>query len=457
MDHHILLIDDEPGILNALKGVFQDEGYLVSTAENSRNALRLLKQDGYSLIFLDVWLPDGDGLEILQQIRKEYPDTLVIVMSGHGTIETAVRATKLGAYNYIEKPLSLEKVVLMAQHALHELDLERENVLLKRSFEKKYELIGEGDVTRRLHEEIRMAGPSLSRVLLTGENGTGKELVARAIHAQSPRRERPFVEVNCAAIPENLIENELFGHEKGAFTGAHAAKPGRFELADKGTLFLDEIGDMNLPTQAKVLRVLQEQTFQRVGGTRTLKVDVRIIAATNKNLPDEIRRGAFREDLYYRLNVIPLHIPPLRERLEDIPSLVRHFMEAIIQEQGMGKRKVFHGDALAALQRYHWPGNVRELKNVVERIAIMIPRVEIHPADIRRFVEGDTSETTPDILKTPFRSLREARAAFERYFITRKLRENGWNVTKTAEVMGVERSHLHRKMKILGIEETGSG
>jgi two-component system nitrogen regulation response regulator NtrX len=456
MNHPILIIDDEIGILKSLGAVLQDEGYAVSTAETGREALRLLKEEHYALVFLDVWLPDGDGLEILRQIREENPDTLVIIMSGHGTIETAVRATKLGAYNYVEKPLSLEKVVLMVQHALRERYLERENLLLKKSFEKKYELIGDGPATQRIREEIRLAGASLSRVLITGENGTGKELAARAIHFHSPRQGNAFVEINCAAIPEHLIESELFGHEKGAFTGAVSSKPGKFDLADKGTLFLDEIGDMSLQTQAKVLRVLQEQTFQRVGGTRTLKVDVRVIAATNKNLPEEIRKGNFREDLYYRLNVIPVHIPPLRERKEDLPLLLNHFMEEVMEEQGRGKKKSFHPDAIAMLQRYAWPGNVRELKNLVERVAIMIPRTEIDGADIQRLLEGPI-EGSPDILNTRFGSFREARAAFERFYIDQKLRENGWNITKTAEDLGLERSHLHRKMKVLKIEESGVG
>jgi two-component system nitrogen regulation response regulator NtrX len=456
MNHPILIIDDEVGILKSLGAVLQDEGYGVSTAETGREALRLLKEENYALIFLDVWLPDGDGLEILRQIREENPDTLVIIMSGHGTIETAVRATKLGAYNYVEKPLSLEKVVLMVQHALRERHLERENLLLKKSFEKKYELIGDGPASQRIQDEIRLAGASLSRVLITGENGTGKELAARAIHFHSPRQGNAFVEINCAAIPEHLIESELFGHEKGAFTGAVSSKPGKFDLADKGTLFLDEIGDMSLQTQAKVLRVLQEQTFQRVGGTRTLKVDVRIIAATNKNLPEEIRKGNFREDLYYRLNVIPVHIPPLRERKEDLPLLLNHFMEEVMEEQGRGKKKIFHPDAIAMLQRYPWPGNVRELKNLVERVAIMIPRTEIDVADIQRLLEGPV-EGSPDILNTRFGSFREARAAFERFYIAQKLRENGWNITKTAEDLGLERSHLHRKMKVLKIEESGNG
>ena len=456
MNHPILIIDDEIGILKSLGAVLQDEGYAVSTAETGREALRLLKEEHYALVFLDVWLPDGDGLEILRQIREENPDTLVIIMSGHGTIETAVRATKLGAYNYVEKPLSLEKVVLMVQHALRERYLERENLLLKKSFEKKYELIGDGPATQRIREEIRLAGASMSRVLITGENGTGKELAARAIHFHSPRQGNAFVEINCAAIPEHLIESELFGHEKGAFTGAVSSKPGKFDLADKGTLFLDEIGDMSLQTQAKVLRVLQEQTFQRVGGTRTLKVDVRVIAATNKNLPEEIRKGNFREDLYYRLNVIPVHIPPLRERKEDLPLLLNHFMEEVVEEQGRGRKKSFHPDAIAMLQRYAWPGNVRELKNLVERVAIMIPRTEIDGADIQRLLEGPI-EGSPDILNTRFGSFREARAAFERLYIDQKLRENGWNITKTAEDLGLERSHLHRKMKVLKIEESGNG
>jgi two-component system nitrogen regulation response regulator NtrX len=457
MPHSILIIDDEKGIVNALGGILQDEGYTVSSAESGKAALNRLREESYSLVFLDVWLPDADGLDILRQIRETHPDTLVIVMSGHGTVETAVKATKLGAYNYIEKPLSLEKVVLMAQHALREQDLEKENLLLRQTFEKKYELIGEDPLTRKLREEIRIAGPSLSRVLITGENGTGKELVARGIHFHSPRRDKAFVEINCAAIPEHLIEIELFGHEKGAFTGALQSRSGKFDLADKGTLFLDEVGDMSLPTQAKVLRVLQEQTFQRLGGSKTLKVDVRVIAATNKNIPEEIRKGTFREDLYYRLNVIPIHIPPLHERKGDIPALLDHCIKVVMEEQGLKKRKVFQPGAVALLQQYPWPGNVRELKNLVERIAIMIPREEIHAADVQRFLEAPFQDAGQEFTTSPYQSLRQARAAFERQFIIRKLRENGWNITKTAEDLELERSHLHRKMKLLKIDQGSSG
>ncbi len=455
MSDHILIVDDEKGILDALSAVLDDEGYTVSTAENGSEALKKIKDDTPSVILLDVWLPDIDGLEILREIRSAYPGVAVIVMSGHGTIETAVRATKLGAYDYIEKPLSMERVHLIVKHAIEQQRLELENVQLKGRIEKWYEIIGESPSMRSLKEQIMVVGRSNSRVLITGENGTGKELIARSVHRASQRANKPFIAVNCAAIPETLIESELFGHEKGAFTGAVSVQRGKFEIADNGTLFLDEIGDMSLNTQAKVLRVLQEQEFQRVGGTRNIRVDVRLITATNKNLTDEIKKGAFREDLFYRINVIILNAPPLRERKEDIPLLAEHFLNEVIREQGL-KDKRLTDQSIELMKGYDWPGNVRELRNLMERVAIMTAGDRINPADLS-IIAGDQQQNVSTLINAGSGSLRDARAGFERYFILEKLRENKWNITKTAEDLKIERSNLHRKIKLLGIEEPEGG
>lgn len=464
MSDHILIVDDEKSILSALSGVLEDEGYTISTAENGREALKKIGDDTPSIVLLDIWLPDIDGLEVLKEIRNLYKDIIVIVMSGHGTIETAVRATKLGAYDYIEKPLSMGRVTLLIKHAIKQLRLELENVRLKEKIEKGDEIIGESSSIRDLKEQLGIVGGSNSRVLITGENGTGKELVARSIHRASQRANRPFVAVNCAAIPDTLIESDLFGHEKGAFTGATSLQRGKFELADGGTIFLDEIGDMSLNTQSKVLRVLQEQEFQRVGGHRNIKVDVRLITATNKDLQAEIEKGSLREDLYYRINVISIHVPPLRERREDIPLLARHFLKEIIRGQGL-REKVLTYEAVELLKEYDWPGNVRELRNLMERLAILVPGDRIAPGDLaiisktavfslRSMQALPLSEAkTAQFLNGKSGSLREARATFERYYIIERLKENNWNITKTAEDLKIERSNLHRKMKLLGIED----
>jgi len=444
---HILVVDDEPAIQAALRGVLEDEGYRVTAVGSGAQALAVLADEAPEVVLLDVWMPGMDGLETLVQIKQLRPETVVVMISGHGTIETAVRATRLGAWDFIEKPLSLEKTLLTVSRALEHGRLARENAALRARLAPRLEIIGESTAIKHLREQIATAAPSNGRVLIQGENGSGKELVARAIHALSARREGPFVEVNCAAIPEELIESELFGHEKGAFTGALSRRRGRFELADGGTLFLDEIGDMSLRTQAKVLRALEEQAFERVGGRETIKVDVRVIAASNRDLPALIAAGRFREDLYYRLNVIPIEVPPLRERREDIPLLIEHFIRVFCAENGK-RVKTVAPDALAYFMTYDWPGNVRELRNMVERLVIMAPRdvigVEDLPAPLR-------PKEAPPAGEARERSLREARDQFERAYILAELRANDWNMTRTAERLGIERSHLYRKIKAYGI------
>jgi two-component system nitrogen regulation response regulator NtrX len=382
-----------------------------------------------------------------------------MMMSGHGSIETAVKAIKLGAYDYIEKPLSLENVTLRVKHALDQYRLEQENRSLRTRVQRKFELVGQSSAMQQLRQLIETAGPTNSRVLIGGENGTGKELVARAIHEHSARADKPFVAVNCAAIPETLIESELFGHEKGSFSGATSMKRGQFEQADGGTLFLDEIGDMSLNTQAKVLRALQEQQFTRVGGTRLMKVDVRVLAASNKDLLKEIEKGTFRDDLFYRLNVVPIVVPPLRERREDIPLLVRHFMKVHSEEQGLRMKEV-SPDAMSVFQQYDWPGNIRELGNLVERLMIMVPGnvIDATQAGLALQVRPAAAPSQPavpstsPILSQAYDSLRDARNAFEKEYIGRKLREHHWNISRTAEDLKIERSHLHRKIKLLDVE-----
>ncbi len=452
MAETICIVDDEPAILNSLSSILEDEGYQVITATNGLEGLKLVRSDAPDLVILDIWMPEMDGLETLKRLRSQLPGILVVMMSGHGSIETAVKATKLGAYDYLEKPLDLEKVTILVRNALHQRKLEEENLNLRIQVERRFELVGSSSIMNRLRSMIEMAAPANSRVLISGPNGTGKELVARAIHLQSPRHNKPFVEINCAAIPETLIESELFGHEKGAFSGATSMKRGKFELADGGTLFLDEIGDMSLATQAKVLRVLQEQQFTRVGGTKLLNVQVRVIAASNKDLSEEIGKGNFREDLYYRLNVLPIVVPTLKERRDDIPELAQHFLKMHSEEQGM-KPKEFSAQGLEALQRHDWPGNIRELRNLIERLLIMVPKPVIDAPDVEMFLQVRAPSGVPSLsVGTNYDSLREARNVFEREVISQKLRENNWNVSKTADELKIERSHLHRKIKLLNVE-----
>ncbi len=458
MSASILIVDDEEAIRTSLRSILEDEGYEVAVAATGAEALKIYGTDPPDLMILDIWMPEMDGLETLRRVKEFVPTTQVMMISGHGSIETAVKAIKLGAYDYIEKPLSLENVTLRVKHALEQYRLAQENRSLRTKVQQKFELVGQSPAMQRLRELIQTAGPTNSRVLIGGENGTGKELVARAIHMHSIRSDHPFVAVNCAAIPETLIESELFGHEKGSFTGATSMKRGQFEQADGGTLFLDEIGDMSLSTQAKVLRALQEQQFTRVGGTRLMKVDVRVLAASNKDLEKEIGKGQFREDLFYRLNVVPIVVPPLRERREDIPALVQHFMKTHTEEQGLRMKEV-SPDAMAVFQQYDWPGNIRELRNLIERLMIMVPGYVIEAPQAVMSLQGRTAGAVPvpvhavnPLLAKSYDSLRDARNAFEKEYISRKLREHHWNISRTAEDLKIERSHLHRKLKLLDVE-----
>ena len=444
----ILIVDDEPGVRGALGGVLRDEGYTVEAVATGEECLERVTRGGVDLILLDVWLPGLDGLATFQRLCERHVDAQVVLISGHGNIESAVRAIKMGAFDFVEKPLSLDKTVLVVANALRQRRLEAENKALRARVDRQQTMVGESRVVRQLREQIAMAAPTNGRVLIYGENGTGKELVARTLHTQSHRRSGPFVEVNCAAIPEELIESELFGHVRGAFTGAVADRRGKFEGADGGTLFLDEIGDMSLKTQAKVLRVLQEQTLELVGGSVRIRVDVRVVAATNKDLQAEIRAGRFREDLYFRLNVIPVFVPPLRDRPDDIPLLADHFMAEFAGEYGR-RLKVFDLAATDALQSYGWPGNVRELRNVIERLMIMVPGETITAADLS-FVDSPRQRPARTALAERM-TLHDARDQFERDLILRTLAEQQGNMSRTADVLGVERSNLYRKMKTFGI------
>lgn len=451
----VLVIDDEPGIRQSLCGVLEDEGYLPTGVESGQAGLEELARRGYELVLLDIWLPGIDGMETLARIQEiPAPDRPVVVMiSGHGTIETAVKATKLGAFDFLEKPLTIEKVSIVAKNAIQHRRLELENQRLRQSTET-YRIIGESVPMKALRQQMALMAATNGRVLIYGESGTGKELVAHAIHAMSLRASEPFVEVNCAAIPEDLIESELFGHRKGSFTGATEDKIGKFQKADGGTLFLDEVGDMSLKTQAKVLRSLEEQRFEPVGASEFVQVDVRVIAATNKHLEEEIERGNFREDLFYRLNVVPFYVPPLRDRREDIPLLADYFLNEFTTAYGR-KPKELTPEAYRVLGDYSWPGNVRELKNLMERIVIMNPQVRIDA----RHISLNFSRRAAAPALDRFASLQEVREAAEREYILKKLEETGGNVSRAAELLGLERSHLYRKMRALGIapKETEKG
>jgi two-component system nitrogen regulation response regulator NtrX len=455
MAESILVVDDEAGVRSSLSGILADEGYEVEVVESGEQCLAAVAARRFDLVLLDVWLPGADGLETLGRLRETDTELPVVMISGHGTIETAVRAVRLGARDFVEKPLSLEKTLLAVRNALEQRRLEVEVRTLKRQLDQRYIMVGESAALQSLRAEIAQVAPSSGRALIFGENGTGKELVARALHTQSRRARGPFVEVNCAAIPEELIESELFGHTKGAFTGASSARKGKFELADGGTLFLDEIGDMSLKTQAKVLRALQEQRIEPVGGAGSVAVDVRVIAATNKDLEEEIRRGTFRDDLYFRLNVIPFRVPPLRERRADIPVLARHFIETLSAEHGR-RPKPITPEALEVLARLPWPGNVRELRNIMERLVIMTPGEQIEARDLpasllEALPEAVMPATVAAEASGPARSLAAAREEFERQYILTRYRQCEGNMSRTAEALGVERSNLYRKMKAYGL------
>lgn len=441
----VLIVDDEPSILQSLSGLLYDEGFEVITATNGYEALKIIDSESPDLVLLDIWMPGIDGIETLKEIKKNNAFIQVIIISGHGTIETAVKATKLGAFDLIEKPLSIDKVIVAINNALNFRRLEEENKYLRKKTIEKHSINGDSSPIVGLKKQIAIAAPTDAWILITGENGTGKELVARTIHQLSPRAEQPFVDVSCAAIPEELIESELFGHEKGAFTEATSKKRGKFELANNGTIFLDEVGDMSLRTQAKILRVLQEQKFQRVGGSRTLSVNVRVIAASNKDLEKEIEKGSFREDLYFRLNVIPIEVPSLKDRCEDVPLLVENFLDESAKHNHSKRKEITRG-ALDILCSYSWPGNVRELKNLVERMAIMSEDDIIDVSDIPAPYNLNLGEDVESQLFL-IDHLKDAKKAFEKEFIQKKLLQQDNNVAKTAESIGVKKSYLYKKLK----------
>jgi two-component system, NtrC family, nitrogen regulation response regulator NtrX len=450
----ILVVDDENSIVQTLSGILQDEGFEVVSAGNGETALQIVEEEAPDLVLLDISLPGMDGLEVLQQLKEHHPMLPVVMVSAYGNVENAVRATRLGAYDFIEKPPHADKIVLTVRNALEMTRLAEENLQLRRRAVPPEEIIGQSQVMQQLREQVRIVAPTNAWVLITGENGTGKELVARAIHRFSKRAGKPFVEVNCAAIPEELIESELFGHEKGAFTGATAKRRGKFDQAHEGTLFLDEIADMSLKTQAKVLRILQEQRFERVGGSRPIQVDVRVVAATNKNLEELISRGQFREDLYYRINVIPIAVPSLKERTEDIPLLIEYFLKEFARENN-NSPKIMTPEAVEVLRRQGWPGNVRELKNFVHRLAILTPGRVIDLTDLPSNLQPERPSAEPDQTLLQMTSFKEARNLFEKEFIRRKLAEYHGNVSLTAESIGLERSHLYKKMRSHGLEPPG--
>lgn len=448
MQNSILIVDDERGIRETLCGVLEDEGFIVDAVSSGEECLDRVRINNYACILLDIWLGDGiDGLETLQRLKEDACDAAVVMISGHGNIETAVRSTKLGAFDFIEKPLSIDRTVVTVKNAVRQRQLELANAQLQSEIAEQYVMVGESVAMRALRKQISIVAPTDGRVLISGESGTGKELVARAIHAQSKRRGAAFVEINSAAIPEELVESELFGHAKGAFSGATRAKKGKFEIADGATLFLDEIGDMSPRVQAKMLRVLEEQRFEPVGSNTPIAVDVRVISATNKPLESLIDNGNFRPDLFYRLNVIPFQVPPLRERAEDVPVLVEYFNLRFSRDYGK-QPKEFEQDAIDALQEYPWPGNVRELKNTVERIVIMSSKTRISAADLP---ELDSSNDIP-ASSFRFSTFKDATDAYQREFILHKLAEFDGNVARAAEDMGVDRSHLYRRMRNLGIQ-----
>ncbi len=439
----ILIVDDERNIIKTVSAILQDEDHIVYSAESGEEAMGFLRKNDVDLIILDVWLPDIDGVEILERVKKTSPEVAVLMISGHGSIDLAVKATKMGAFDFLEKPPSMERIITAVNNALEQLRLKRENIRLLRDAAQDDEMIGDSGPIQEVRNIIDRAAATTARVFITGDNGTGKELVAKAIHRKSLRVDKAFIKVNCAAIPDELIESELFGHEKGSFTGAVNRRLGKFEVANKGTLFLDEVCDMSANAQAKVLRVLQEQQFERVGGNETITVDVRVISATNIDVKKAIEEGKFREDLYYRLNVIPVHVPSLTERRDDIPLLAEYFLEKFSKEHGLGTKEISK-EGMEALMIYPWPGNVREIKNIIERLSIMVQKDTIGPEDIAEHLGSDDNGAMP---ARDISSFKRAREHFERDYIIAALKKNGRNISQTAQDMGIERTNLHRKIK----------
>ncbi|MBP7586193.1 MAG: sigma-54-dependent Fis family transcriptional regulator [Spirochaetes bacterium] len=439
----ILIVDDEKNIIKTVSAILQDEDHIVYSAGSGEEALAFLRKNDVDLIILDVWLPDIDGVEILERVKKTSPEVAVLMISGHGSIDMAVKATKMGAFDFLEKPPSMERIITAVNNALEQIRLKRENLRLLKDSVQEDEMIGDSKAMAEVKAVIDKAASTNARVFISGDNGTGKELVAKAIHRKSLRADKAFIKVNCAAIPDELIESELFGHEKGSFTGAVNRRLGKFEVANKGTLFLDEVCDMSASAQAKVLRVLQEQQFERVGGNETITVDVRVISATNIDVKKAIDEGKFREDLYYRLNVIPVYVPSLSERKDDIPLLADYFLEKFSKEHGLGTKEI-SPEGIEFLTGYSWPGNVREMKNIIERLSIMVPKDVIGPDDIREHLESDEHEVTP---QRDISSFKKARERFEKEFIVEALRKNGKNISQTAQELGIERTNLHRKIK----------
>lgn len=453
MSDKILIVDDDPEILNTLSLVLQEEGYETLTANNGEEALKIVQEDAVKLILLDLMLPDIDGIEVLRRVKASQPEIAIIMVSGQATVKAAVDAIKLGAYNFIEKPLApiemIDYMLLTVRRGLDHQRLEQENVVLKGKEFRRYSIVGKSQAMLQLYDQIAKAAPSKGRVLITGENGSGKELVARAIHHQSNRSSGPFIEVNCAAIPQELIESELFGHEKGSFTGAARSQPGKFELANGGTLFLDEIGDMSMAAQSKVLRALEEEEIQRIGGFKTIKLDVRVIAATNKNLEKEIIKGNFRQDLFYRLNVIPITVPPLRDRKDDIPLLVQHFMEQFCTENGKPIKGISQ-EAISALKSHDWPGNVRELRNIIERLIIMVDSDYINATHVLSAIQIGNQ----NIYGSGTKPLKEMVEEYEKKIILSELEANKNNVSQTAKNLDIDRANLYRKLRAWGIVKT---
>lgn len=446
----VLIIDDEQEICNSISMILEYEGYAVDSTISAIEGLKKFNEQDFAAVLLDIQMPEMNGFEVLKKIKEAKPSTSVIIISAHGSVENAIKATRLGAFDFLEKPIDRDKLLISVRNAIEQAALKEENEEIKKIFVGEGEILGRSKAIQKILELIDKVAPLDTRVLITGENGTGKELVARAIHKKSQRKDKPFIEVNCAAIPNELIESELFGHEKGSFTGAVSQRIGKFELANKGIIFLDEIGDMSLQAQAKVLRAIEEGRIERVGGGKKIEVDVRIIAATNKNLLEEIQKGNFREDLYHRLNVIPIHVPPLRERIEDIPILVEHFCKEITAKHKKPSVR-FTDDAIKLLQAQPWTGNVRELRNIVERIIIIVDKKEISAKDIDFLFSG--SQASLDNLIETSNSFQEFKEKAEKAFILKQLKANDWNISKTAEILDIQRSHLYTKMRKYGIEK----